>query len=615
MLKRLIGLDGIRGIAVLAVVIYHADLGIMPGGFLGVDIFFVLSGFLITTILLNEIRDTGKIVRADFYIRRIRRLMPALFIMLIFSIVAVGLWAHDAAYPVRRDLPWALAFVVNWSYIFFDQSYFVNISRPPMLQHLWSLAIEEQFYVIWPAVLLLLTKTKLSQAGIRASVFFIGSLGAIASASWMAYLTVQNGYPTPNDPSRVYFGTDTHSMGLLLGCATAAVWQYSKLNPRLTPDRRTILHLLGLSSFAVIAYFIFNASEFDAGLYKYGFFALSLATAVAVFITTHPGLKFGYYLSFKPLVWLGDRSYGIYIWHWPIFMLLRPGLDAPWSENVNTLVRFVLLISISDLSYRFVELPIRKGALGQTFAKLKASGVPKPKIWQTLAASVAAALFITSLVGMYKAPTANASNMTGLGGITSVDQDPTGAPIDPTQVTPAPTETGVAPDADAPEPTINELINASNSLAVFGDSVVLSALEPIKSALGDIAIDAEIGRQPAETAARIELRRAERRLGNDIVIHMGTNGVITRADLEPILQELSDRQRVVVVNVKVPRNWMKASNEMINELVPLYSNVRLADWAATANGHRGYFGPDGVHLTKTGGQAFAALIKATLDAP
>lgn len=608
------GLDGLRGIAVLAVVIYHADLGIMPGGFLGVDIFFVLSGFLITTILINELRDTGKIERATFYIRRIRRLMPALFLMLIFSIVAVGLWAHDGAYPVRRDLPWALTFVINWSYIFFDQSYFVNISRPPMLQHLWSLAIEEQFYVIWPAVLLLLTKTKLNQSGIRAAIFAIGTVGAIASSLWMAYLSIKNGYPAPNDPSRVYFGTDTHSMGLLIGCATAALWNSYRLNPRITPDRRTLLHILGLSSFAVIAFYIFKASEFDSSLYKYGFLTVSLATAVAVFLTTHPGLKFARYLSWSPLVWLGDRSYGIYIWHWPIFMLLRPGLDAPWSENINTVVRFLAVLVISDLSYRFVELPIRKGALGRALARFKSTGVPKPTWVQLSGALTATLVLVTALVGMYRAPAANAANITGLAGITSVDLDPTGAPIVPSEA-PAPTETGLPADADAAEPTVNELINASNSLAIFGDSVVLSGLDPIKAVFGDIAIDAEVGRQPAETAARIELRRAERRLGNDIVIHMGTNGVITRTDLEPILQELSDRHRVVVVNVKVPRKWMKASNAMINELVPLYPNVRLADWAATANGHRGYFGPDGVHLTKTGGEAFAALIKATLDAP
>ena len=601
------GLDGLRGIAVLAVILYHLDIGIFPGGFLGVDIFFVLSGFLITSILIQEIEQTGRIDRAQFYIRRIRRLMPALFLMLIFSVIAVGIWAQDAAYPVRRDLPWALTFVLNWSYIFFDQSYFVNISRPPMLQHLWSLAIEEQFYVIWPVILILLTKTRLNMLGIRALISLIASTGAITSSIWMAYLSIKNGYPTPNDPSRVYFGADTHSMGLLIGCATAAFWKSEKLNPKITPDHRNLLNLLSLAAIAVIGYFIFKISEFDTELYIYGFTVVSLASAIVVYLATHPGLRLGYLLSFKPLVWLGERSYGIYIWHWPIYMLLRPGIDVSWPDSVTTVVRLGLVLIISNLSYRFIELPIRKGAIGRLIKIWQINGIPKPSFAKATTAAAAVALVLTSTIGMYRAPVANAENLLGLGGITSIDQDPTLAPLEPTISIP----TG----SDAQAPTKDQIINAKNSLVVFGDSVVLSGLEPIKAALGDIAIDAEVGRQPSEIAQRIELRRKERRLGNDVVIHMGTNGVISRGDLEPILQELSDRHRVVLINVKVPRNWMAASNAMINELIPLYPNVRLADWAATADGQRSFFGPDGVHLTKTGGEAFAALIKATLDAP
>ena len=615
MLKRVAGLDGLRGIAVLAVIIYHADLGILPGGFLGVDIFFVLSGFLITSILIQEISKTGKIDRAQFYLRRIRRLMPALFLMLLFTVIASGLWAHDAAYPVRRDLPWALTFVLNWSYIFFDQSYFVNISRPPMLQHLWSLAIEEQFYVIWPMVLILLTKTKLSMAKTRATIFLVALIGAVSSSLLMAYLSVKNGYPTPNDPSRVYFGTDTHSMGLLIGCAAAAVWSETRFKEQITPDRRSALNIFSLLPISVIAYYIIRITEFDRGLYVYGFTIVSVASAVLVFLTTHPALRIGKLLSAKPLVWIGERSYGIYIWHWPIFMLLRPGIDNSWPENLNTLVRFVLLFVVSDISYRLIELPIRKGAIGKTIAKWREIGIPKPTIPQLISSILGTALLTTAFLGMYRAPVANAENLFGLGGITAVDQDPTSSPQPaPTQVAPEPI-ISLPADADAKAPTAQEIQRASNSTIVFGDSVVLSALTSLQSTLGDIAIDAEIARQPAVIAQRIELRRTEQRLGNDVVIHMGTNGVVTRKDLEPILQSLSDRRRVVVVNVKVPRKWMKASNAMIAELAPLYPNVRIADWAATADGHRKYFGPDGVHLTKTGGQAFATLIKETLDAP
>jgi len=608
----MVGLDGLRGIAVLAVVIYHADLGFLLGGFLGVDIFFVISGFLITSILLKEIELTGAIDRAQFYLRRIRRLFPALVLVLIFSVIATGLWQQDAAYTVRRDLPWALTFVLNWSYIFFDESYFVNMSRPPLLQHLWSLAIEEQFYVIWPLILILLTKVKIGHLEVRKLVLVFSSLGAIAVTLWMAHLSNRFGYPTPNDPSRVYFGTDTHSMGLLLGCATAAIWQNEKLRPKLTPDRRHFLHLIGLLAFGVIGFYLFTISELNSALYQYGFFVVSLATAIAVFLTAHPGLRFGKVLSFKPLVWFGERSYGIYLWHWPIFMLLRPGIDVSWSDNVTAVVRITLVLIISELSYRFVELPIRKGLIGRNFSKWRKNGIPKPSIGSVIASLIAAVFLSTSAFGVVRAPEPDINNILGLGGITAIDVDPTLAP----EVAPSPQPMITIPaDADAPEPTPEQLLRAANSLVIFGDSVVLSGLEPLNNTLGEISVDAEVGRHPNEIAQRIELRRVEGRLGNDIVIHMGTNGPIKRSDLEPILQALSDRRRVVLVNVQVPRNWMKVSNSVIDELVPLYPNVRLADWHSASTNRRGYFGSDGVHLTKTGGRVFAEIIQQTLKMP
>lgn len=296
-------------------------------------------------------------------------------------------------------------------------------------------------------------------------------------------------------------------------------------------------------------------------------------------------------------------------------MLLRPGIDVSWSENINTVIRIVLVLVVAEFSYRFVEMPIRKGAIGNAINRWRATGIPRPKFIQLASFVAALTLLINASVGMYRAPAANAQNILGFGGITSIDQDPTGAPIAPSQTPTPEVIISIPPDADAPQPTQSQIFVANYPLVIFGDSVILSAANPLTETLGDIAIDAEIGRQPAEIAQRIELRRTEQRLGNDVVIHMGSNGAIARGDLEPILQDLSDHRRVVVVNVKVPRKWMKQSNEMINELVPLYPNVRLADWATTAQGKRKYFAPDGVHLTKSGGRALAELIQATLDAP
>ena len=607
--RRLPGLDGLRGIAVLAVIIYHADVSMLVGGFLGVDVFFVLSGFLITALLIDELTHTNTVDRARFYMRRIRRLMPALFLVLFFSVLVSGLFVLDAAYHVRRDLPWAVTFVLNWSYLFFEQSYFVNISRPPLLQHLWSLSVEEQFYVIWPILLIALYKVKIGNIAPRVKIFVASIVLALASTAWMIYLSVSNGFPIPNDPSRVYFGTDTHAMGLLIGCAAAALWRPDRLNERLTPDRATAMNGLGVLSIAGLAYFFLYVSELNEFLYRGGFLVLSILTAILVVVAAHPGLKFGSRLGNPVLKWFGDRSYGIYLWHWPIFVLMRSGIDIQWPEPVAFVAKIAIVLVIADLSYRFVEMPIRQGAIGSRLSVWRAAGIPRPQARTLTATAVTVVVLSASLAGMYRVPVPDAGNLTGIGGITAIDEDPV-AVIEPAVTV------DDAPLISAQQAAVvqNE-IQAKIPPVVFGDSVVLGARESLKSVLGEISIDAAVSRQPEEIAERIRVRRDERRLGPDVIIHMGTNGIVQEEDLKPILEELQDRNRVVVVNVRVPRVWMKPTNEMISSLVAQYPNARLADWNSVSKGKKGYFAPDGVHLTKTGAKAFGNLINDTLRGP
>ncbi len=603
-MKRLLGLDGLRGIAVLAVVFYHADLGVVSGGFLGVDMFFVLSGFLITSLLLEELSHNHSIDRAQFYLRRIRRLFPALIVVLVTAIVSAGLFAHDAAYAVRRDLPWALTFVLNWSYLFFNQSYFVNLSRPPLLQHLWSLSIEEQFYVVWPLVLIGLSRLK--RVNLRLLVFIFSVTGAVASTLWMRHLAIVDGYPIPNDPSRLYFGTDTHAMGLLIGCALAAAWDRTKLNTYVTPDRRTLLNSVGIISVASLGYFIFRIAEFDPSLYRGGFLIFSITIAALIVVAAHPALRFGQIFAHPILRWFGDRSYGIYLWHWIIFMLLRPSLDVQWPDFVTHIVRFALVFVIADLSYRYLELPVRSGAIGRTLNSWRISGIPRPTSFVSISAIAGAAILLVASVNVFMAPMPSAANTAAFGGITSIDEDPT--PVAIPTVTPVPQSTEIQPPKPAPsivpKPTV-----------VFGDSVMLGSREQLLAVLGKVAIDAAVGRQPSVIAQRINIRRSENRLGEDVVIHMGTNGIVTQHDLKPILDSLADRRRVVVINVQVPRVWMDPSNKTINSLAAQYPNVRLVDWYHSSKGHRNYFVADGVHLTFTGATVMANLIKTALNEP
>jgi len=607
--KRILGLDGLRGIAVLAVVVYHADLGVLNGGFLGVDVFFVLSGFLITSLLLNEVLKTGRIDRADFYVRRIRRLVPALVLVLLVMIVVTGLWVPDAAFGVRRDLPWALTFVLNWSYLFFEQSYFINIARPPLLQHLWSLAIEEQFYVIWPLIIIALARFTTKFLSLRKIIFTVSIAGAVASTLWMRHLSLTNGYPLPHDPSRVYFGTDTHLMSLLIGCAAAALWKPETYRSKLTPDRGTILSLTGWLSIAFIVYCFTQVGELTPWLYRGGFLWLALATATATLLATHPALRFGKILSFPILRWCGDRSYGIYLWHWPVFLLLRPSIDVSWPDAVTHIVRFAAVLLIAEVSFRFVEMPIRNGVLGRTFAEWKARGIPRPTMPLALTAVAMTSALTFAFTGVVTASTPSLGNSTAFGGITAVDEDPTASPTTTPTATAKPVKTVTPMFITAtPKPT------RSGVPTIFGDSVVLGNRLALQAVLGKASIDAAVGRQPWEIADRIRIRRNEGRLGSDVVIHMGTNGLVRAEDLRPILKALRDRRRVVVVNVQVPRVWMNGSNDTIAGVAKEFPNVRIANWHNVSEGHKGYFVPDGVHLTPIGGRVFAHLIEDELNA-
>jgi hypothetical protein len=450
---------------------------------------------------------------------------------------------------------------------------------------------------------------KIGKISPRAKIFIASSVLAIASTAWMVHLSVANGFPIPNDPSRVYFGTDTHAMGLLVGCAAAALWRSERLNVKLTPDRAAAMNGLGLLSIAGLAYFFLYVSELNEFLYRGGFLVLSILTVILVVVAAHPGLKFGQRLGNPVLKWFGDRSYGIYLWHWPIFVLMRTGIDIQWSDPVAFVVKIAIVLVIADLSYRYVEMPIRNGAIGSRLTVWRAAGVPRPQIRTFMATVVTVTVLSASLVGMYRVPAPDAGNLTGIGGITAIDEDPV-AVVEPVAVT----NSDPLITAQQAAQVQNE-IQAKIPPVIFGDSVVLGARESLKATMGEISIDAAVSRQPDEIAERIRTRRDEKRLGPDVVIHMGTNGIVQEEDLKPILEELRDRNRVVVVNVRVPRVWMKPTNKMIESLVTQYPNVRLADWNAVSKGKKKYFAPDGVHLTKTGAKVFGTLVNETLRGP
>ena len=597
------GLDGIRALAVLGVLLYHADFDWMPGGFLGVDVFFGLSGFLITTLILEEFDRSGRIDFKRFYIRRARRLLPAFLLMLAVVAVAAAFFYRDAAPGVRADGLASLFYVTNWWYIVADASYFEAIGRPPLLKHLWSLAVEEQFYLVWPAITLLLLKWR----GRRA-VLIVAVVGALASTLWMAILAISNGYPELADPSRAYFGSDSHIMGLLLGAALAVVWRPGRLSTRLAPGAQAAVTAIGFAALAAIIWTFWQVGEYSSFLYRGGFLLLSAVVCILIMAASHPGAPFGRWLGTQPWRYIGQRSYGLYLWHWPVFMVLRPGLDTPLDGIANFILRIGITFGLAELSYRYVEMPIRRGAIKRFIDRWKDSDDDE-RIQTGRRTAVAGGVLVASVAlvgaGLASAPSASQEVPADIaaaigiddGGPTEIliDASPSASPTDAgvPSGSPAPSPSGSA--TPAPTETTGPSRNANGLITAIGDSVMLGVASHLMEQYKGIKVDAEVSRQASGVLERVEALAAQDLLAPTVVIHTGTNGVITEDQLRAMLETLSDRERVVVVNTSVPRRWQDPNNELIARVVPEYPNAVIADWYGVAEGNPEYFVSDGVH--------------------
>lgn len=363
------GLDGLRAIAVGAVLLYHADPQWLPGGYLGVEVFFVLSGYLITSLLIAEWRAQGSINLPAFWLRRARRLLPALFLLLASTLTFAVLFLPGEVAGLRGDALAAAGYSMNWYLVFGQKSYFELVGRPPMLQHLWSLAVEEQFYLVWPLLFTVMARRWQLKRRMLAAIV----AGAVASAGLMALL-----YQPDADPSRIYYGTDTRATGLLIGCALAVGW--ASLRPgRARPVSKLrkyaaafLPDIGGLAALILLGGLFVWLDENEPFLYQGGFVVTGLITlALIIACAGTPSRLTSRLLGWKPLRWLGMRSYGIYLWHWPVYAVTRPQLDLPLDSVPTLVLRLSATLLLAELSYRFVEMPVRRGSLGRAWLALR----------------------------------------------------------------------------------------------------------------------------------------------------------------------------------------------------------------------------------------------------
>ncbi len=615
------GLDGLRAIAVIAVLVYHAEARWLPGGFLGVEVFFVISGYLVTALLLADHERSGKVDLGGFWLRRARRLLPAV-LTLIGAVVAYALIFLPAeAASLRDDSLAALIYLLNWHLIFAQQSYFEEIGRPSLLGHLWSLAVEEQFYLIWP--LLLAGGLRLVRPG---WALLLTLLGAIGSSLLMAAL-----YQPTVDPSRIYYGTDTRVAGMLFGAALAFVWPPDLLPLRTGRTMALQLDGLGLLALAALLICFCWFDEYLPLLYRGGFAMVALTTAVLIAVLVHPNSFVGWgLLGNAPLRAIGRRSYSIYLWHWPVFVLTRPGPDFSLDGLGLLLLRLGLTAALAELSYRFIEQPFRSGAVGKAWAALNAAhGSHRRRLslrWLAGgAALIAAALALSA--GLLAAPPAlPPPYLASLEAGGRVDPPCCAATFVPlSSATPAPA--AATPTLPAPEALLSAVPAASATppatptlapppppppppgpVFAIGDSVMLGAASELSAVMGNVEVDAEVSRQMGSMIDILRWRAANGLLPDTVVVHIGNNGYFAPGQFDEMMQILAAVRKVIVVNLHVQRPWEEPNNATIAEGIGRYPNAVLLDWSAASAGRYDLFWDDGVHLRPEGARIYSALV-------
>ena len=387
------GVDGLRALAVATVFIFHAGGTWLPGGFLGVDFFLVISGYLITSLLVAEQRSGGRIDLWRFWLRRVRRLIPALLLAIAGTLVAMLILHWEEVPRLKGATLSAFAYVTNWYFIFADVPYVEKFGRPNVFTHLWSLAVEEQFYLFWPlvlAVILIVLKLRPWAIGVLAVA------GAAFSTAWAWHL-----YDPYALPWRIYYGTDTRAVGLFVGIVGAILLPPSRLRPVASAVGRWGMEIIGLAALAGVLWCMFSIDEFENRLYQGGMLMLAIPAIVLIIVSAHPQTLLGKFWGLPALVWIGARSYGMYLWHWPVLMLTRPGDDVSISGAPLVAIQIMLVVGISALSYRFVEQPIRRNGLAglrRAFATFDGKWREHPA--QTIAAwmGVVAVVALISLV-------------------------------------------------------------------------------------------------------------------------------------------------------------------------------------------------------------------------
>ncbi|ENR4625372.1 acetyltransferase [Staphylococcus pseudintermedius] len=584
------GLDGVRAVAVIAIIIYHLNPQWLSGGFLGVDTFFVISGYLITSLLLTEYHNTGKIELMSFWLRRVKRLIPAVLFLVMGVIVLSLIFMPTEIQKVRADSIAAIFYVSNWWYIMQNVDYFEQFAVQP-LKHLWSLAIEEQFYLVFPIVLLSLLSFIRRLKSIRIIFLILLVISMIA----MMVLYVPN-----ENVARVYFGTDTRIQTLLMGVLLALVWPPFQLKAKVNRQMRTMIDTAGVVGLAILFICFKFVSETNSILYYGGFFLISTVTLLVIASSVHPSGYFAKFLGNKVFTFIGSRSYSLYLWHYPIIVLIHHQFVQGQIPPLVYVVEILLMVLMAEFSYKFIEQPFRKEGFN-IFAFNHLKNWRSQKVLRTWLVIILLIPTLLVMVGGF-----NRSAQKNSTRVTEVNTEEIDKLI--TQPLPLPQL-----KIDGFVVKGNKQKYASWKPLLIGDSVMVDIGDDFRSFVPKADINGKVGRQLVEATSLAKRQYQSYRDKNDIVVlELGTNGDFTEEQLNSLLEQFGEAD-IYLVNTRVPRSYESHVNQVLAKAAKKRANVTLVDWYSRSENHTEYFAPDGIHLQPPGVRALTNSIIQAIE--
>ncbi len=557
--KYLPSIDSLRALAVLAVIIYHVDVNYLPGGFLGVDLFFVLSGYLISSLIIKEYRKTGSLNLYNFYIRRARRLLPAVYFMITVGLVVMVLFNEVLLRKSHLDAIFGYIYSSNWWYIFHKLDYFDSFGAQSPFKHLWSLAIEEQFYMIFPLLFLLINRKKKSKDGTyKLNKNFLYVVLGLILVSLIAHILLFD----INNISRIYFGTDTRAFSLLVGVVGAILYPMEKLHAKVTPQQNIMYSVVSLVSIATLITVMIYTSEYNTWLYRGGFLLVAILGLIVIISSGKQHTLMSRLLSFKPVVFIGKISYSLYLWHFPVLVLTTPVSEIGNPNIIFVILRVILTFALATASYVFVETPIRKlgfkNYINVIFKKLK----KRPRKSRKAYAGIVGLVSVLFLMGIFgkSVPFISTAFVKEMEANKETQFVNNGNNKENNQEK--------SSDSNKDKKDNKEDKNNSDkkysSVVVMGDSLTVDIGEKFQELYPGAVIDGKIGRQ---LYVAVEEAKSYSKYNNEnsaIIFQLGTNGPFTESQIEELVKEF-DKADIYFVNIKVPRAWEKTVNAALKE--------------------------------------------------